>query len=55
MIKITLIFMLALFLFWQPVKAVEVHSVYLPIVTQPYEIAIDCIDGNGRLMECPNE
>lgn len=36
----------------QMVQASQVHTVYLPMVNSPHVYVLDCMDGNGRLMEC---
>lgn len=36
----------------KPVQAVESHTLYFPLVSVPHVAVVDCMDSNGRLMEC---
>jgi hypothetical protein len=36
----------------KPVQAVELHMVYFPLVSVSPVAVIDCIDDNGRFVEC---
>ena len=37
----------------QIAQAAPAYTVYLPVVNSPLVYVLDCMDGNGRLMECP--
>lgn len=39
-------------LFSKSVQAVEPHTLYFPLVSVPLVAVIDCMDANGRFVEC---